>query len=119
MADTKILIVDDSAFMRSVLKNILEGAGYSNFVEGENGNDARTKTDSEAPALILLDLIMPETGGMGIIAELSQKAKVIVISAVGQDESVNEAKANGASDYIVKPFENDQVVNTINKVLGL
>jgi len=60
--DSKILLVDDSAFMRNVLKNILQGAGYSNFVEAGDGNEAVEKFKSESPELVLLDIIMPVKG---------------------------------------------------------
>jgi two-component system, chemotaxis family, chemotaxis protein CheY len=116
--DSKILLVDDSAFMRSVLKNILEADGFKNFVEAEDGDDALKKISSEKPDLILLDIIMPGKGGMDVLKEVGDKVKIIVISAVGQEKVVSEAKEAGAVGYIVKPFDNNQVLEEINKAIS-
>ncbi len=116
--DSKILLVDDSAFMRNVLKNILQGAGYSNFVEAGDGNEAVEKFKSESPELVLLDIIMPVKGGVEVLEEIGKDAKVVVISAVGQDAVIEESKSKGAIGYIVKPFDNDQVIAEVKKVIG-
>jgi two-component system, chemotaxis family, chemotaxis protein CheY len=113
---SKILIAEDSQFMRGVLKDILSGAGYE-LVEAENGKMALEKYESEKPDLILLDIIMPEVDGIEVLNKIGKEAKVIVISAVGQEKMVKEAKELGARDYIVKPFDNEKVLETIKKVL--
>lgn len=116
--DQKILMADDSAFMRNVLKNILQNDGYANFVEAENGVEALAKIKSEKPVLVLLDLIMPEKGGVEVLKEVGKVQKILVISAVGQDAVIKEALSLGAAGYIVKPFDNKQVVEEIAKVLS-
>jgi two-component system chemotaxis response regulator CheY len=114
----KILIVDDSAFMRTVLKNILENVGCKNFIEAANGNEAIEKISSEKPDLVLMDIIMPEKGGMDVLKEIGTSTKVIMISAVGQEKIIEEAMKLGAKGYLVKPFDNRQVEDEILKILG-
>ena len=114
----KILIVDDSAFMRTVLKNILENIGYHNFVEAGNGNEALEKIKTDNPDLILLDIIMPDKGGVDVLKEIGLTHKVIMITAVGQEKIIEEAKNFGAKGYLVKPFDNHQVESEVKKILG-
>lgn len=114
----KILIVDDSAFMRTVLKNILVKAGWDDLIEAKDGKEALEKFKTENPDVILLDIIMPELDGLGVLRELRfKKVKVIVISAVGQEKMISEAKELGADDFIVKPFEAENVIKSVKKVL--
>lgn len=108
--DIKILLVDDSAFMRKVLRDIFESAGYTNFIEAGNGTEAIQKFRTEKPDFIFLDIIMPDVNGMDVLREIGREAKVIVVSAVGQKEVIEQAKILGALDYIVKPFDRDQVL---------
>lgn len=108
--DIKILLVDDSAFMRKVLRDIFESAGYTNFSEAGNGTEAIQKFKSEKPDFIFLDIIMPDVNGMDVLREIGSEARVIVVSAVGQKEMIEQAKTLGALDYIVKPFDRDQVL---------
>ena len=115
----KILIVDDSAFMRKVLCDIFESAGYSNFIEAGNGHEAIEKFKSEKPDFIFLDMIMPEYNGMDVLREIGKQAKIIVVSAVGQQEMIAEAKTLGALDYIVKPFDRDQVLEKAERHFGV
>ena len=114
----KILIADDSQFMRKVLKDILHGAGYTDLVECGDGKECMAKYASEKPDLILLDIIMPEMDGMEVLKKIGHEAKIVVISAVGQEKMTEEAKGLGALDYIVKPFDNDKVLELVKKVLG-
>jgi two-component system, chemotaxis family, chemotaxis protein CheY len=113
----KILIAEDSQFMRGVLSDLLKEANHE-VVEAENGVEALEKYASQKPDLVLLDIIMPEKDGIDVLKEIDKSAKVIVISAVGQEKMVGEAKNLGALDYIVKPFENDKVKEAIAKILG-
>lgn len=113
--DQKILLADDSAFMRNVLKNILQNAGFTNFVEAENGVQALAKIASEKPDLVLLDLIMPEKGGIDVLKEAGKIQKFLVISAVGQESVIQEAMTLGAKGFIIKPFDNKQVIDEVNK----
>lgn len=115
----KILIVDDSAFMRKVLRDIFESAGYSNFTEAGNGREAIEKFTSEKPDFIFLDMIMPEYNGMDVLREIGKIAKIIVVSAVGQQEMITEAKSLGALDYVVKPFDRDQVLEKAERHFGI
>lgn len=113
--EKKILIVDDSAFMRKVLRDIFESAGYTNFVEASNGREALEKWRSEHPDFMFLDIIMPEMNGMDVLREIGKEAQIIVVSAVGQKEMIEEAKSLGALDYVVKPFDRDQVLEKTSK----
>jgi two-component system chemotaxis response regulator CheY len=114
----KILLADDSAFMRKILIDILKSYGYENFIEVANGKDAIDKFKSEKPDLCLFDIVMPEVDGLQAIKEIGKEAKIIVVSAVGQEAIVTEAKENGALGYIVKPFEKEKVLSEIEKVLS-
>ncbi len=113
--DKKILLVDDSAFMRKVLRDIFESAGYTNFVEAGNGTEAMEKYKSEKPDYIFLDVIMPDVNGMDVLRIIGREAKIIIVSAVGQKEIIEQAKSLGALDYIVKPFDRDQVLEKVQK----
>jgi len=115
----KILIADDSAFMRSVLKNILAKGAYNDVIEASDGEDALNKIREEKPDLMLLDIIMPNLDGIGVLRELMPgQVKVIVISAVGQEKMMKEAKSLGATEFIVKPFDAGNVIESIRKVLA-
>lgn len=114
----KILVVDDSAFMRKMLIEILKGIGYDDIIEGENGQEAIDKYKSEKPDLLLLDIIMPEIGGMDVLKEIGSEANVIIISAIGQDGVIEEAKASGAKDFVVKPFNEEEVAEKVKSVLA-
>ncbi len=116
--DKKILIVDDSAFMRKVLRDIFESVGYTNFIEAGNGHEAVEKIKTDHPDFVFLDIIMPEFSGMDVLREIGKEAKVIIVSAVGQQELIDEAKSLGALDYIVKPFDRELVLEKVTKYLG-
>lgn len=113
----KILIADDSQFMRESLKDILAEEKYE-IVEAVDGKEALEKIETEKPDLVLLDVIMPEVDGMEVLKKIGKQAKIVVISAVGQDKMVNEAKELGALDYIIKPFENEKVIKAVKQILG-
>ncbi len=116
--DIKILIADDSSFMRKVLKDILLKEGYTNFIEAGNGIEALEKYEEEKPDLVLLDIIMPEMDGIEVLKKIGQEAKILVISAVGQEEMIKESKKLGSLGFITKPFDNSNVTKEINKVLN-
>ena len=113
----KILIADDSQFMREVLKGLLHDAGYADTPECTDGKECIAKYTSEKPDLILLDIIMPEMDGIEVLKKIGHEAKVVVISAVGQEKMLEEAKKLGALDYIVKPFDEKKVLEVIRAVL--
>ena len=116
----KILICDDTKFMRKVLREILSENGYEIIGEAENGIVAIEKYNQLKPDIVLMDITMPELDGImalkGII-KMDSEAKVIMCSAMGQEEFVLEAIKNGAKDFVVKPFENQRVLDALEKVL--
>ena len=87
----KILIADDSSFMRNILKSILQAQGFSNFVECSNGKECIKEFRSEKPDLVLLDIVMPEVDGLGVLRNIGTTAKVIIVSAIGQDQMIGES----------------------------
>ena len=114
----KILVIDDSSFMRKVLTDMLTKNGHD-VVEGTDGNEAIQMYDQEQPDMMIIDVIMPNTDGIAVLKELVPRgAKAVVVSAVGQDEMMNQAKESGALGYVVKPFEEEQVMGEVNKVLA-
>lgn len=118
----KILLVDDAGFMRMMIKNYLTKAGYTDFVEGEDGERAVELYKSEKPDLLIMDITMPNKDGIEALREikgLDPAAKVVMCSAMGQESMVMEAITLGAMDFIVKPFKEDRIVQTVQKVLPL
>ncbi|MGW8959202.1 response regulator [Paenibacillus sp. NPDC055715] len=116
-----IIIVDDSLFMRSVLKDIFLDLGHSVIAEAENGYDAVLKYSNLRPDLITMDINMPKMDGLeavGKIIGLDPEAKILMCSALGQQEAIIKAFQAGAKDFIVKPFEMERVVNAITKIFG-
>lgn len=114
----RILIVDDAVFMRMKLKDILEKNGYEVVAEAQNGLEAIEKYKSERPDLVTMDITMPEMDGVTAlksIKAIDPKAKVIMCSAMGQQSMVMDAIQAGAIDFIVKPFDNDRVIESLNK----
>lgn len=118
----KIMLVDDAGFMRMMIKNYLSKAGYTNFVEGEDGQRAVELYQQEKPDLVIMDITMPNMNGIDALREIKKidsGAKVIMCSAMGQESMVMDAITLGAIDFIVKPFKQDRIVQTVNKVLPL
>ena len=117
----KVLIADDAAFMRMMIKDILTKNGYEVAGEAENGAIAVTKFEELKPDLLLLDITMPEMDGIQALKEIKAKnpsANVIMCSAMGQQAMVIEAIQSGAKDFIVKPFQADRVIEAVKKVIG-
>lgn len=114
----KILIVDDSQFMREVLKGILVESGYTDIIEGADGKDGMEKIAKERPDLVLLDIVMPIMDGLEVLKQLGREMKFIVISAVGQEKMIQDSMKFGARDYIIKPFEKDKVLGAIRAVIA-
>jgi len=118
LKDKKILVVDDSQFMRKVLVDILKKNDFKNIIEVDNGEDAVEAYDLEKPDLVLLDLILPKMDGMDVLGNIIPKgAKVIVLSVVSTEDIINQVKDKGAQEYIVKatghmkkPFDEEQVL---------
>lgn len=118
-----VLVVDDSMYMRSLITDALEQAGYEVIGEAANGESAIDQAMELNPDLITLDNILPDMIGIDILkvikGEEGLKSKVIMISAVGQDSVVQEGLSIGAEDYIVKPFTSEQLVESVEKVFGV
>ena len=117
----KILIVDDAVFMRITLKKILENNGYEVAGEAENGQMAVEKYKELKPDLVIMDITMPEKGGIIALKEIKEydsNAKIIMCSAMGQQTMVVDAIQGGAMDFVVKPFQSDGVIKAIKRVLG-
>ena len=117
---SKILLVDDAAFMRMMLKDILSKAGYDPIVEAENGLVAVEKYKEETPDLVIMDITMPEMDGIQAVKEIkkiSNGANIIMCSAMGQQAMVIESIQAGAKDFIVKPFQPDRVLEAVKKAL--
>ena len=116
-----ILICDDAAFMRMMIKDILTKNGYTVAGEAENGAKAVEKYTELKPDLVLMDITMPEMDGIQAlkkIRELDPKASVIMCSAMGQQAMVIESIQSGAKDFIVKPFQADRVLEAVRQVVG-
>ncbi|MFC0557753.1 response regulator [Halalkalibacter alkalisediminis] len=116
-----VLIVDDAAFMRMMIKDILTKNGFEIAGEAANGAEAVQKFKELNPDLVTMDITMPEMDGIQALKEIKQVnsgAKVIMCSAMGQQSMVIDAIQSGAKDFIVKPFQADRVLEAIKKVLG-
>jgi len=117
----RILIVDDAAFMRMMIRDILTKNGYEVCGEANDGNQAVEKYKELKPDLITMDITMPEMDGIAALKEIKKldgNAKVIMCSAMGQQAMVIDAIQAGAKDFIVKPFQADRVIEAIKKTLG-
>lgn len=118
----RILIVDDAAFMRMMIKDILVKNGFEVVGEAENGTVAVNLYKELKPDLVTMDITMPEMDGISAVKAIKAAdpaAKVIMCSAMGQQMMVMEAIQAGARDFIVKPFQQDRVVQAIKKALDL
>lgn len=116
-----ILICDDAAFMRMMIKDILTKNGYNVVGEAENGAKGVEKYNELKPDLVLMDITMPELDGIQAlkkIKEMDSSATVIMCSAMGQQAMVIESIQAGAKDFIVKPFQADRVLEAVKKVIG-
>ena len=115
-----ILIVDDAAFMRMMIKDILSKNGYNVAGEAENGKIAVDKYNEVKPDLVLMDITMPEMDGIQALKAIKgndPNAQVIMCSAMGQQAMVIESIQSGAKDFIVKPFQADRVLEAVKKVV--
>ena len=116
-----ILVCDDAAFMRMMIKDILTKNGYNVAGEAENGAKAVEKYNELKPDLVLMDITMPEMDGIQALKKIKEGdpgAMVIMCSAMGQESMVIEAIQSGAKDFIVKPFQADRVLEAVKKVVG-
>lgn len=117
----KVLITDDSMFMRTSLKTMLQSSGYE-ICEASNGKEMLEVYEKELPDVVTLDITMPEMDGQEALKRLKAahpEAKVIMCSAMGQQAMVMEAIKSGAMNFLVKPFEKSKVLDTVVKVLNI
>lgn len=115
-----VLIVDDAAFMRMMVKDILSKNGFTVVGEAENGAVAVDKYAELTPDLVIMDITMPEMDGLQAVREIRKRdpqARIIMCSAMGQQAMVIDAIQSGAKDFIVKPFQADRVVEAVKKAL--
>lgn len=116
----KVLIVDDAAFMRMMLKNILIEGGHEVVAEASNGKEALPLYSTHRPDVVTLDITMPEMDGLETLQalrEIDSSANVLMCSAMGQQENVIKCIQLGAKSFIVKPFQKEKVLEEIAKVL--
>ncbi|CAM3751297.1 response regulator [Alkalicoccus chagannorensis] len=116
-----VLIVDDAAFMRMMIKDILEKNDFRVVGEAADGAEAVTQYKEHSPDLVTMDITMPEMDGITALKEIKKhdpSANVIMCSAMGQQAMVIDAIQAGAKDFIVKPFQADRVMEAIDKTLG-
>lgn len=114
----KVLVVDDAAFVRAMLKRLIEDNGFVVSGEAENGEEALRAYRSLKPDLVIMDITMPLMDGLEAtkrIVSIDPKAKIVIVSARGEKPMVIKAIEAGAQDFIVKPFEVPRVVKTLNK----
>ena len=117
----RVMVCDDAAFMRMMIKDILVKNGYEIAAEAENGLKAVEQYSEAKPDLVLMDITMPEVDGIEAVRRikaLDPNANVIMCSAMGQQAMVIEAIQAGAKDFIVKPFQADRVLEAVRKVIG-
>lgn len=116
-----VLICDDAAFMRVMIKDILTKNGYDVAGEAENGLKAIEKYNETKPDLVMMDITMPEMDGIQALKKIKEAdaaANIIMCSAMGQQAMVIEAIQSGAKDFIVKPFQAERVLEAVKKVVG-
>ncbi len=117
----KILLADDAAFMRKVIKDTLSKNGYTDLYEAVDGADAVQKYDEVGPDLVILDITMPNMDGLEALKAIRAKngsANVVMCSAMGQEAMVIDAIQSGAKDFIVKPFKPERIMKTVTTILG-
>jgi two-component system, chemotaxis family, chemotaxis protein CheY len=117
----KVLIVDDASVARLIIKKILIQGGFTIIGEAANGKDALVKYKDLKPDVVTMDMIMPEADGIQATKDIlafDGNAKVVIVSSIDQKEMLARAIKAGASSYIVKPFESDRVISTLNEILN-
>lgn len=122
MDDKLILVADDAAFMRKMIRMTLSEVGLGNIVEAKDGDEAVSLYLEKRPDLVLLDITMAGKNGLEALAEIMQAdpaAKVIMCTAVGQQQTVMEALSLGASDYVIKPFQKDKLIEAVLGVIDV
>lgn len=117
----KVLVVDDAAFMRMMIKDILRKGGYEVVGEAEDGAKAIERYRELHPDLVTMDITMPDMDGITAVKEIRKidpNAKIVMCSAMGQQAMVIDAIQAGAKDFVVKPFQPERVLEAVRKVLS-
>ena len=116
---SRILIVDDSRTSRKILRSILENAGHDIVGEAMDGQDGVNKFKDLRPDIVTLDITMPVMDGLGalkLIKEMDAEAKIIMVTAAGQQNKMIDAIKLGAAEFVTKPFEPDEIIKMVNKL---
>jgi two-component system, chemotaxis family, chemotaxis protein CheY len=117
----RVIIVDDSAFMASTIKTILEGDQHAIIGTAKSGEEAISLCSELNPDLVMMDILMPGSGGLNALDTIKKARpaiKVIMVTSFGQESKIQEAKEKGASAYIRKPFKKEDILSTVNNVLS-
>jgi two-component system chemotaxis response regulator CheY len=115
----KVLVVDDAAFMRMAIRNILEKHDYEVVGEAEDGSEAFKKYKDLKPDVVTMDITMPGMTGLEALKKIiafDPAAKIVMVSAMGQEHMVMDAVMSGAKSFIIKPFKEDHVIQTLYKI---
>jgi two-component system, chemotaxis family, chemotaxis protein CheY len=118
MKEHKILLVDDSHSMQEIVASMIEEAGYQNIRKAESGDEALTLLQLWSPDLVILDIIMEGTNGMDVLTKIGKTTKVVIVSAIGQDPIIAQARSLGAIDYLVKPVTQEDITHMLHKHLA-
>jgi two-component system, chemotaxis family, chemotaxis protein CheY len=119
MAKT-LLVTDDAAIIRAKIKDVATSAGWTIAAEARNGKEAVERYAECRPTAVTIDLVMPEYDGIYALREIlamDPNAKVIVVSAIGQKSILKDAFNMGAADFVVKPFDKNTLIKTLEQVL--
>ncbi len=114
----KVMVVDDSLFMRSIIKNVLTEAGITDIAEAADGEEAIIKYKELKPGLMFMDIMMPKKTGLEALKDIiavDANAKIVMCTSVGQEKIVQEAVESGAVDFITKPFKSEDIKEIIAK----
>ena len=117
---TRILVVDDAAFMRMRCKKLLTQSGYD-VIEASSGSQAVEMYQSGRPDMVLMDITMPDMDGIAALKEIraiDPDAKIAMVTAMGQQSMVMEALKSGAKDFVIKPFDQDRVLEAVKKMMA-
>lgn len=117
----RVLIVDDASFIRLAVKTLLEKNGFEVVGEAANGDEGIRLYNELQPDIVTMDITMPGMSGIETLKQillLDPKAKVLMLSAMGQEALVRDAIIAGAKSFIVKPYKDEQLIQTLNKILG-
>jgi two-component system chemotaxis response regulator CheY len=120
-ADLKIVIVDDSDFSRSIINKMLKEAGFQVVGEANSAESALAIIKEKQPDVVITDIVMPEISGIELTEKINQNFSnvwIIVVSSLSQEHIVLEAIGAGASDFIAKPIQKQQLVDSLEKILS-